>query len=79
MQVEHEDILPCRDNLSEFLLGARGVSEIVLQSPVVLGGDEFLKARAGCQCVGLCQNRLRQPCFPLEAGCMPLQIPGTLI
>lgn len=32
MQVEHEDILLCRDNLSEFLLRARGVSEIMSYS-----------------------------------------------
>lgn len=32
MQVEHEDILLCRDNLSEFLLEARGVSEMMSYS-----------------------------------------------
>lgn len=32
MQVEHEDSLLCSDNLSEFLLGARVLSEIMSYS-----------------------------------------------
>lgn len=37
------------------------------------------QARMSVCMPGLCQNRLRQPCFPLEAGCMPSQMPGTLV
>ena len=74
MQVEHEDIPLCRDNLSEFLLGARGLSEIMPYS--LWGADEFLEGRdrRAEPLPGWCQNRLHQLSFSLGAGCTPLQL-----
>lgn len=55
----------CRDNLSEFLLGARGLSEIMSYS--LRGADEFLEVRGrrSAPLPGWCQNRLHHPSFPL--------------
>lgn len=75
MQVEHEDILLCRDNLSKFLLGARGLSEIMSYS--LWGADEFLEGRGRRSepLPGCCQSRLHQLSIPLEAGCESSQLP----
>lgn len=65
----------CRDNLSEFLLGARGLSEIMSYS--LRGADEFLEVRGrrSAPLPGWGQNRLLHPSFPLGAGCPLSRVP----